>query len=128
MNTCLIIGAAPCEDLSYIKHLHNRADYVICADGGIDRAKQVGITADFWIGDGDSREESLDVGEVVSLPREKDETDLFCAVLHALERGAKAIYIAAATGGRGDHFLANLSILDSPYYLNLSLKSPLSIV
>ncbi|MBE6915431.1 MAG: thiamine diphosphokinase [Ruminococcaceae bacterium] len=112
MSTCLIIGAAPCADPSYLMTLHKQSDYVICADGGIDTAKQVGIACDFWIGDGDSCEKEFDVQESSRLPREKDETDLYCAVQHALEHGAKTIYIAAATGGRGDHFLANLSLLE----------------
>lgn len=113
MSTCLIIGAAPCADLSYIAELRKRADLVICADGGIDTAKQAGISCDFWIGDGDSRRDDSDRNGGGLLPREKDETDLFCAVQYALkEQGARCIYIAAATGGRGDHFLANLTLLE----------------
>ena len=112
MNTCLIIGAAPCADPGYLVALKDHADYVICADGGIDTAKSVGISCDFWIGDGDSSQDESDKIASVCLPREKDETDLYCAVQHAVKHGAKSIFIGAATGGRGDHFLANLSLLE----------------
>lgn len=112
MKTCLIIGAAPCAEPGYLKQLQKKSDLVICADGGLDTAAKAGITPDLWVGDGDSLLGENACLEKQILPKEKDDTDLYYAASCAIEKGCKMIYIGAATGGRGDHFLANLLLLE----------------
>ena len=52
--------------------------------------------------------------ELRRFPREKDETDLELALLHAASAGATAIDILGALGGRWDHTLANVALLALP--------------
>lgn len=112
MKSCLIIGAAPCADPSYLKHLAETTGFVICADGGIDHAQRLGITPDVWIGDQDSAISQDFCSKTELLPREKDYTDLYCAAQYAVNNGFQMIIFGAVTGGRGDHFLANLFLLE----------------
>jgi thiamine pyrophosphokinase len=52
--------------------------------------------------------------EVVRYPREKDFTDLELALLEAVKRGARQIYVIGALGGRFDQTMANISLLAHP--------------
>ena len=93
---------------------------VIAADGGAQVAERLGLALDLVVGDGDSlgpegiarlRERGV---PVVLARTDKDESDTELAVLAALERGADAITIVAAFGGRLDHTLANVWLLALP--------------
>lgn len=86
---------------------------------GIDRGNlfllRRGIVPDLAIGDFDSlnaaeKEEVFSqVGEVLTSPAEKDDTDTQLALVTAFERFPDAeITVIGATGGRLDHLLANL--------------------
>lgn len=93
---------------------------VIAADGGARVAEQLGLTLDLVVGDGDSlRPEGIaelrarGVPVVIARP-DKDESDTELAVLAALERGAGAITVVGAFGGRLDHTLANVWLLALP--------------
>lgn len=94
--------------------------FVIAADGGARVAAQLGLALDLVVGDGDSlgpdgiaelRRRGVPV--VLAHP-DKDESDTELAVLAALERGADAITLVAAFGGRLDHTLANVWLLALP--------------
>ncbi len=112
MKACLIIGAAPCDSVDYILRFHAQADCVICADGGAKVAAACSIQPNFWIGDGDSLAGDVSVENRVVLPCEKDYTDLHCAVDLALEKGFETLYLCAVSGGRLDHYLGNLCLLE----------------
>lgn len=112
LKSCLIIGAAPCSEFSYIRTFSEIADCVICADGGAAVAEVCGIKPDFWIGDGDSLSCMTNTENCFVLPCEKDYTDLHCAVDLAIEKDCRILYLCAVTGGRLDHFLANLCLLE----------------
>ena len=47
---------------------------------------------------------------------EKDDTDLALGVMQAVEEGYTEINIYGATGGRLDHFMGVLQILEKPEY------------
>ena len=90
-------------------------DLCIAADAGLNNARALGVRVSVVIGDFDSlgRRPNVDPDvEVITLPAEKDETDTQLAVQTALERGAKWINIIGGLGGRLDHTLSNLSILE----------------
>lgn len=95
-------------------------DLVLCADGGIQHAKALGIWPDVVIGDLDSlpdrERETLEAHDVrfVKHPRAKDETDLELALLYAAERGAQRITVLGVRGGRLDHELGNVLLLAHP--------------
>ena len=77
----LMIAAAPETDYEYVKPLAQRADYIICADGGVRHAQACGIQPDLVVGDFDSGTyPDFDV-EVIQLKPEKDDTDLLSCTL-----------------------------------------------
>ena len=90
-------------------------DLCIAADAGLNNAKTLGVRVSVVVGDYDSLGHRPDVDrdvEVITVPEEKDMTDTRLAVQIALERGADTIHIIGGLGGRLDHTLANLSILE----------------
>lgn len=115
MGRCVIICGAPDADVDFIrKEIRNNStdDFVICADGGYTYAQKVGIKPDLFVGDFDSFSDTLpeDIPNV-TLETHKDDTDsMHCATV-ALERGYKEVVLLAAIGGRLDHTLANISVL-----------------
>jgi len=97
----------------YIEERPSDGDLVVCADSGYRNARLMGVKTDILVGDFDSLGDiPADVGEVVQVPREKNSTDTQLAVDVALERGADEIVIVASTGGRCDHALSSLAILE----------------
>ncbi len=110
MNTLILASAPECE-YDYVRQLARWADYIVCADGGVRHAAACGIRPDLVIGDFDSGTRPDDT-EVIALRPEKDDSDLMCCTKEAIRRGADAIAYACASGGRIDHFLCNLSLLE----------------
>ncbi|HJZ47137.1 MAG TPA: thiamine diphosphokinase [Roseiflexaceae bacterium] len=116
----VIVASAPNLDIApYESHIR-AADLLIAADGGALPLLRAGITPQLAIGDMDSIDATslatLEAREVVlrRYPREKNETDLELALLHAAAAGATAIDILGALGGRWDHTLANVALLALP--------------
>ncbi len=111
-------------------------DRVVCADAGLEGAGKLHLSVDCVMGDYDSvseevleayRSQNHRVGktiEFVQYPPEKDATDLELALDWAVEQHPEEIVILGATGGRLDHFIANVNILMKP----LSKGIPASIV
>ena len=93
-------------------------DLVIAADSGYENASRLGATVSHLIGDFDSfpggdPEKSLPgTVEILRVPAEKDATDTQLAVGFALEKGATELIIIGGLGGRLDHTLSNLAILE----------------
>ena len=93
----------------------SKDDLVIAADSGLENARALGLSIAAVVGDYDSLGHAPDVDadvEVVTVPTEKDVTDTQLAVEYALQKGAKEIAILGGLGGRLDHTLANISILE----------------
>ena len=90
------------------------AGLVVAADGGADGALACDVTPDVVVGDLDSisaaARHRLGAGRLYR-DADPERTDLQKALAHALGRGAKRVDIVGWTGGRADHFLANLSML-----------------
>ena len=97
----------------YISERPEGDDIVICADSGYKNARALGVKIDILVGDFDSLGDIPDdVGEVVRVPAEKDETDAQLAVDIAVKRGAGEIVIVGSTAGRFDHALSLVAILE----------------
>lgn len=111
-ETALIFGSVTMGSWHYLDHLRDKDLTVICADGGVHRAKEAGFVPNFYIGDSDSGGEVGDL-EAVLLPAQKDLTDMQAACFAAAERGAQHLVLTACTGGRQDHHLANLQLLET---------------
>ena len=102
-----------------------RADYIIAADCGSEKALALGITPDLLVGDFDSSsvpEKFYGIRTVVA-PAEKNETDTMLAIMHAESLGAEHITILGGTGGRIDHTLSNIFMLE-----NLRLRGITAVI
>lgn len=112
MNKFVIICGGEC-DVNGVPRELLRDAYVIAADSGYNTAKALGVTPDLLVGDMDS------VGEVPAdvplhkVKAEKDFTDTMLAVDIAKSKGADDIVIIGGGGGRADHFLSNVFLLES---------------
>jgi thiamine pyrophosphokinase len=93
---------------------------VIAADGGLARARAVGLEPALLVGDLDSLPAAAVPGpdeelEVMRAPVDKDESDTELALLEAVHRRATRVTVLGALGGpRLDHALANLWLLAHP--------------
>lgn len=94
-------------------------DLVIAADSGLDLARLLGLEPHLVIGDLDSaspdavawaRRAGVSIEEH---PAEKHHTDLELALQRALEENPDELNLLGGSGGRPDHWLANLALLAS---------------
>lgn len=102
--------------------------HVLCADGGALNALKFGLAPQTIIGDLDSlsatqlAEFSASGAEILRFPMEKDETDLELALSWCADKGASAIVIIGALGGRFDQTLANVYLLMLPSLQNIPIE------
>ena len=121
----LIIGSGGDIDKTHLENI--KFDYVVCADGGLEKAEGLGIRPDVIIGDFDSVDRSILNNyshsniETITFPSEKNYTDMELAVEHAFQKGAKNIVMIGATGTRLDHTMANIQLLEKYYQLGTNI-------
>ena len=116
MSRCVIVTAAPLPDEKGIAAMRSmlRADDVLyAADNGWRLAQALGVSIACLIGDFDSGDHPpvAVVSRTVTLPTVKDETDTLAAVRLAQSEGFVDFLILGSLGGRFDHTLANLAVL-----------------
>lgn len=101
--------------LEKISEDDRRGDYVIAADCGMQKTLLCGVTPDLLVGDFDSMEipEKYRDIPVFRMPAEKDETDTMTAAEVAIRKGATELFIIGGTGGRTDHALSNIFLLEN---------------
>lgn len=88
--------------------------FIVCADGGANKARRLGVHPDVIIGDLDSitSETSAFFSSVMTLQNaDQESTDLEKALTYLVKHRFRQAVVVGATGGRPDHSLANLSIL-----------------
>ena len=97
-----------------LKRVAEKAALVIAADGGLLRAQAAGIQVHALVGDLDSLSETpFPQGlRVLKHPIEKDATDLELALDYAISLSPEKVHLFGALGGRLDHMLANLNLLE----------------
>ena len=113
MKTYILTGGVIHPDTLHIAPTDD--DLIIAADSGLNNAKKLGLSVKTVVGDYDSLGHAPDVDagvEVITVPTEKDVTDTQLAVELALRRGTTELYIIGGLGGRLDHTLSNLAILE----------------
>lgn len=95
-------------------------DFLIAADGGAGHLIRHGLTPHLLVGDLDSISpsdlalcEANDV-EILTFPKDKNETDLELALKEALDRGFQDIVLTRVLGDLPDHTLGNLALLAMP--------------
>ena len=114
-QTALIFGSADCSGWSFLASLRTCAPLVICADGGLRCALAAGFSPDCYIGDGDSGGVPVRGAENCVLMPEKDQTDLQAAYRLARAHGCDNVIFTGCTGGRQDHHIANLQLLETAH-------------
>lgn len=96
-------------------------DLCIAADSGFDTAKRLGVFPHIIIGDFDSVDElpveytdseTGEKSEIITHPAKKNETDTMLAASFAVQRGATELYIIGGLGGRADHTISNVFLLE----------------
>jgi thiamine pyrophosphokinase len=98
------------------------ASTVVAADGGLDRARALGVDVDLVIGDLDSvTPQALDAAEaagtrILRHPAAKDATDLELALDQAVELGARRVLVVGSDAGRLDHLVTSILLLGSDRY------------
>ncbi|MGI6130392.1 MAG: thiamine diphosphokinase [Bacillota bacterium] len=107
-------GSGFCRDVSRLPL--GDSGRVICADGGVEACRALGLSPHILTGDLDSASDSLiewvrDCGACVRrYPTDKDRTDMELALDEAIALGSRVITVTGVTGGRIDHTLANIDL------------------
>lgn len=108
-------GEAPPKDV--LRKLCNTAGaLVLCADGGLRHLLKAGIVPHVVLGDFDS----VNAKDLEKLPPEvlvkkmtgQEDTDIEKCIKFAIAKRIKKAYLFAASGGRLDHTVNNLSLLE----------------
>lgn len=114
-NKIAIIANGYIKNPKFHKDLLKDADIIICADGGANNAKKIGLTPNYIIGDLDSASKSSielfkDKSKIIK-DDNQDNTDLEKALSLAETLNPSEILIMGAIGDRIDHTLANIMCL-----------------
>lgn len=111
------------------RHLLPAADLVVAADSGLHEARDLGVHVDVVVGDFDSADPAAvaaarQAGAVIERHSAvKDATDLELAIDAAVARGAARVTVVGGSGGRLDHFLANVAVLASPRFAEVAVDA-----
>jgi len=117
MRALIITGGECAKRMTVPGH-----DMCIAADSGLLRAAEIGVFPHYIIGDFDSlgtvptEYTDPDTGrksEIIRHPTQKNETDTMLAAEFAIERGATELFIIGGLGGRADHTLSNVFLLEA---------------
>lgn len=120
MSKCIIVSSGIINDYSFYRAHICPDDYIICADGGIRHLLSMNVIPDLWIGDFDScrfndivnDHAELKSVETVTLNTDKDVTDTHYACIEAIKRGYRQVILWGACGGRIDHMISNIHLLE----------------
>ncbi len=107
---CYIVGALPLPH--HFTASPQAGDLIIAADRGYTHLDGRGIVPDIIVGDFDSSP-TPHRPNVITLPMEKDDTDVGYAIRLGLERNYKHFVLLGCFGGLFDHTMANIQHLHS---------------
>lgn len=107
----VIIGNGTIDNYDKIKQKLRLDDYVICADGGYNHAKKLGIKPAVVVGDMDSIGDNDYDGEIINLPIRKDFTDSEVCIKYILLKHFEEVMMLGFTGKRQDHSITNMLLL-----------------
>ena len=91
-----------------------RAQFIVCCDGALDKLLQIGIKPNIVIGDCDSisEEKRQQFREIIIEDQDEECNDLQKALKYCMKQQLGPVAVLGASGLRDDHQLANLSILN----------------
>jgi thiamine pyrophosphokinase len=115
-RSLLLLLNGELRDAAAVRRLARRADAVICADGGARHARALGLVPDAVVGDMDSVPRPLPRSwrrTAFVCDFDENRSDLDKALDFAQAAGARRVWIAGAFGGRLDHALVNVAILEA---------------
>lgn len=125
MKAIIIANGNYLDKEEFLK-LYNNEDYIICADGGLNYAFDIGLKPNLLLGDLDSVDkECLSFYEHIEIMKynpEKDYTDTELAIKIAIKKGYTNIILICATGTRLDHTGANIYLIEKYYNNNINIK------
>jgi thiamine pyrophosphokinase len=103
VRAAIFLNGAP-DSHGLLRRIAGRADLVAAADGGARYALDAGVIPDLVVGDMDSLRDTREIEERGALlerhPVRKDKMDGHLAVLAVRNRGATAVDLLCAAGGR----------------------------
>ena len=120
MQHALIFANGDLNDGPAVQRAVTQSGLVIAADGGAEHAVRMDLSVSLLVGDMDSVSPTTLANleqhgtEIQRHPAAKDQTDLELALLAAVEHDASWIRVIGALGGRLDHMLANIYLLNLP--------------
>ena len=113
-RSCLLLLNGELRSPALVKKAARRARGVICCDGGARHAAELGLEPDFIVGDMDSLPRPLPSFKRVLYfcDFDVDRSDFEKGLELARELGCRKACVAGAVGGRLDHTLVNLALIE----------------
>ena len=113
MKRCVIFGAAEIKNYEKVRKHILPDDFIICADGGLYHTDELNIKPDLIVGDFDSYKGVMPTDiETIRLSTKKDDTDTVFAAREGIKRGYTDFLVFGVIGGRLDHTLGNVYLLE----------------
>jgi len=114
-QTVLIIANSILPAQPILDDCRARADIILCADGGANRARERGLVPEFIVGDLDSilpeTRAAFPQAQYIHRP-DQNATDLEKTLQFAVEQGVQRALLVGITGLRFDHQICNLNIAE----------------
>jgi thiamine pyrophosphokinase len=116
MKKCIIIANGKSPSKKVVEFFYSKGfSTIICADGGANSAKRLGIIPDFIIGDLDSISLSTlkffkNKSTIIKIKRQND-TDVEKCLKFAIKEKFDEVVLLGVTGDRLDHTICNLGIV-----------------
>lgn len=116
MKRCIIIANGKSPSKKVVEYFYKKEfNTIICADGGANSVKKLGIIPDFIIGDLDSISLSTlnyfkDKSTIIQIKRQND-TDVEKCLKFAIKKKFNEVVLLGVTGDRLDHTICNLGIV-----------------
>jgi thiamine pyrophosphokinase len=117
----LVISNGTINNYNILESVVTEADFIICADGGMNHLIKLNLLPDLVLGDLDSISEQAlryindNKITIQKYPAIKDVTDTALAIEYLIEKKFKEITMIGVTGTRQDHTMANIFLLKYLY-------------
>ncbi len=112
----LLIANGERPGKALVERVRRKADFIIAVDGGLAHCHHYNISPDRLIGDLDSYNPEharvLKTENIIRVP-DQNQTDLQKALAYVQDLDPAGVMIIGALGGRADHSLANLIIVNN---------------
>jgi thiamine pyrophosphokinase len=116
MKKCIIIANGKSPTNKVVDYFYKKSfNTIICADGGANSAKKLGIIPDYIIGDLDSIDKPVlkyfhNKSRIIQIKRQND-TDVEKCLKFAIKNKFSEVILLGVTGDRLDHTICNLGII-----------------